>query len=109
MGAYDSSLTANATKSLGNPYDLKAFHQLTGEIFVTASVKNLEGSCDMKKLFNGHMKKVLWPSTFTHSYDLDTISQSLHRDFQCHETFHHSGINICGTYILMVLLLITSA
>ena len=25
---HDNSLTANATKSLGNPYDLRAFHQL---------------------------------------------------------------------------------
>ena len=68
---HDSSLTANATKSLGNPYDLRAFHQLTGEIFVAASVKYVEGNGDMKKVFNGHMKKVfphrvLWPSTFIH-------------------------------------------
>ena len=26
---HDNSLTANATKSLGNPYDLMASHQLT--------------------------------------------------------------------------------
>jgi len=41
---YDSSLTANATKSFGNLYDLKAFHQLTGEISVTASMKYVEGN-----------------------------------------------------------------
>jgi len=42
----DSSWTANATKSLGNPYDLRAFHQLTEEIFVAASVKYVEGNVD---------------------------------------------------------------
>jgi len=39
-------LTANATKSFGNQYDLRAYHQLTGEIFVTASVKYVERNGD---------------------------------------------------------------
>ncbi len=45
---HDSSLTANATKSLGNPYNLRAFHQLTGEIFVAASAKYVEGNGDAR-------------------------------------------------------------
>ena len=55
---HDSGLTANATKSFGNPYDLRAFHQLSGEIFVAASVKYVEGNGDMKRVFNSHVKKV---------------------------------------------------
>jgi len=55
-GGHDSSLTANATKSFGNPY-------------VAALVKYVEGNGDMKKVFNNHMKevfphRVLWTSTF---------------------------------------------
>jgi len=42
----DGSLTANATKSLGSPYNLRVFYQLTGEIFVAASVKYVEGNGD---------------------------------------------------------------
>ena len=60
MDAYEaghySSLTANATKSLGKLYDLRAFHQLTGEIFVVALVKYVEG--------NGHMKKSVPTQSF---------------------------------------------
>ena len=55
---HDSILTANAIKSLGNPYDLRACHQLTGEIFVTASVKYMEGNGDMKKCSTSHEKSV---------------------------------------------------
>jgi len=63
---HDSSLTVNATKTLGNPYDLRGFDQLTEEIFVTALVKYVEGNGNTKKVFNGHMKnvfphRVLWP------------------------------------------------
>jgi len=54
---HDSSLIANATKSLGNPYDLRAFNQLTVEIFVAASVKYVEANGDMKKVFNWDMKQ----------------------------------------------------
>jgi len=54
---YDSSLTTNTRRSFGNPYDLRTFHQLTGEIFVAASVKYVEGNGHMKKVFNGHIKK----------------------------------------------------
>ena len=43
---HDSSLTANATMSLGNPHNLRAFHQLTGEIVVATSVKNLDRNGD---------------------------------------------------------------
>ena len=45
---HDISLTANGTKSLGNPYNLRAFHQLTGEIFFAASVKYVEGNGDVR-------------------------------------------------------------
>ena len=54
---HDSSLKANATMSFGNPYDLMAFYQLTGEIFVAASVKYVEANGDMKKVFNWDMKQ----------------------------------------------------
>ena len=55
---HDSSLTTNATKSLGNPYDLRAFHPLTGEIFVATPVKYMEGNGDMKKVLIGYMSFV---------------------------------------------------
>ena len=45
---HDSSLTSNATRSFGSPYNLRAFHQITKEIFVAASVKYVEGNGDMK-------------------------------------------------------------
>jgi len=66
---HDSSLTANATKSLDNQYDLRAFHQLTWEIFVAASVKYVEGNGEMKSVQQPH--RVLWPSIFIHGYGLD--------------------------------------
>jgi len=53
----------------------EAFHQLTGESFVAASMKYVEGNGDMKKVFNSHIievfpQRVLWPSTFIHGYGL---------------------------------------
>ena len=55
---HDSSLTANTTKSFGNPYDIRAIHHLTGTIFVAALVKYVEGNGDTKKVFSGRMKSV---------------------------------------------------
>ena len=83
---HDSSLTANAT--MGSHTEFCSLPPLS---MVMGSHTEFWG---------------LPPLSMVMVLIMNTISQSQHRDFQCHETFQCSEINICKTYILIVCVLI---